>query len=360
MLTKLSTGRICRADSSRRRFANLTLAVFLLAGTASAAQEASQADGFLLGAFFKTQNLIDKAAADLEKVDREIQENDRVIKKAEEIITLARQRDNKPAESAARDALLNARAAKKKNEETRARLELVRNRAVASLGAIQNRLAFISLDPGPKPQVRGLVSNFSGRVQVSKKNGESFDLTSSDIGLLETGDSISTYGASSVEIQTLDGRGTVQLGEYSELKLQEDTPEKQVVELVRGKIYSAVDKVDDFVNMLQDKSERYADKLATIDRQSIDSAIAATKKWANRKLEVRTTVSCGGVRGTKFSVELKNGEETEFAVYEGAVDVSDLKGENTVLVEEGFKVIVTKAGISEPAKIADIDKWWEK
>jgi ferric-dicitrate binding protein FerR (iron transport regulator) len=69
--------------------------------------------------------------------------------------------------------------------------------------------------------------------------------------------------------------------------------------------------------------------------------------------------SCGAVRGTKFSVEAK-GDETEFAVYEGAVEVGDLEGRKTVLVEAGFKVVVAKDAISEPVKIAAVDNWWEK
>jgi len=59
------------------------------------------------------------------------------------------------------------------------------------------------------------------------------------------------------------------------------------------------------------------------------------------------------VRGTRFSVELKNEETTEIAVFEGSVEAGDSKGEKRVLVEEGFKVIVTKDGISGPQKIGD-------
>jgi ferric-dicitrate binding protein FerR (iron transport regulator) len=51
---------------------------------------------------------------------------------------------------------------------------------------------------------------------------------------------------------------------------------------------------------------------------------------------------------------------TEIAIFEGAVDVGDAECAKQVLVEQGFKVIVTKDGISEPQKVADIDKWWEK
>jgi len=339
--------------------AGLALAILLSVGWAPAAQEADQNDSFLLGACFRAQTLVDKAIADLQKVDRDIADDDRMIQKLEDIIAQARQKDNKQAESTARELLLKARSARRKNEETRAALELRRARAVASLGVIKNRM---SSEAGSKPRVGGFVSDFSGRVQVNKKNGETFGLTSADIGLLETGDSLLTYGASSVEFQALDGRGTVKLGEYSELKLEEDSPERQVVELARGRLYSAVDKADDFAAMLESKMGQYRDDLIALPgmgQERLEALQKRLKAWANRKFQVSRGGSCGAVRGTKFSVEVK-GDETEFAVYEGAVEVGDLKGERTVLVEAGFKVVATKDAVSEPVKIASVDNWWEK
>lgn len=342
------------------RLAGLALAILLSVVWAPAAQEADQNDGFLLGACFKAQTLVDKAIADLQKVDRDISADDRMIQKLEDIIAQARQKDNKQAESTARELLLKARSARRKNEETRAALELRRARAVASLGAIRNRM---SSEAGSEPRVRGFVSDFSGRVQVNKKNGETFGLTSADIGLLETGDSLLTYGASSVEFQALDGRGTVKLGEYSELKLEEDTLDKQVVSLVRGKLYSAVDKLDDHVAALQKQAERYGADIETVSgysKEKVLESVASFKKWARRFDVMQPGIPFAmSIRGTKFSAEVKDGK-AEYAVYEGAVEVGDREGRKTVLVEAGFKVVVTKDAISEPVKIASVDNWWEK
>ena len=337
----------------------LALAILLSAGLTLAAQEADQNGGFLLGACFKAQTLVDKAIADLQKVNRDISEDDRMIQKLENIVAQARQKNSQQAESTARELLLKARSARKKNEETRAALELRRARAVASLGAIRNRM---SSEAGSEPRVRGFVSDFSGRVQVNKKNGETLGLTSTDIGLLETGDSLLTYGASSVEFQALDGRGTVKLGEYSEIKLEEDSPERQVVELARGRLYSAVDKADDFAAMLESKMGQYRDDLIALPgmgQERLEALQKSLKAWVNRRFQVTRPGHCGAVRGTKFSVEVK-GDETTFAVYEGAVEVGDLKGEKTVLVEAGFKVVAAKDAVSEPVKITTVDAWWDQ
>jgi len=339
-----------------------TLAIILLVGSISAAQETRPDDACLLGALFKAQDLRDRAAADLQKIDREIQENDRVIKKAEEIIVLAGQRNNKQAESVAREALLKAREARKKNEETRARLETAGTRSAAAYAAIKNRLAS-NRGNGSNSRIQGLVAQYSGRVEIFKKNGEKSYLDGNDPGFLESGDEMTTYGSSSAEVQTLDGRATVQLGESSKIKLEEDTPQGQVLRLVQGKIYSAVEKMDDFANMLQEKTKQFGSDfltVANVSEKEYEAVIKSLRARAQKKFEVRTPSWAMAVRGTKFSVELKNGEATEITVFEGSVEAGDLKGEKRILVEEGFKVIVTKDGISGPQKITEIDKWWDK
>ncbi len=333
---------------------SLGLAILFTCGPIPAAQEARQSDGFLPGFLFKMLDLIDKTAARLQKVNQDIRENDRTIGKAEDIITVARQRNNKQAESVTQDTLRNAREARKRNEKTRAALESTRSRVAASYAAIRKMLAS-GQGKEPGSRVRGMVSDYSGKVQVSRKSGESFDLNNEDPGFLEPGDRIMTGGSSGAVIQTFGGRGTVQLAEYSELKLPEDTPEKQVLELVRGKIYSTVDKAADFEKMLQGKMKEYGKDLLSFPQ----------KGWTgleNRinKLEVRTPGGGYAIRGTKFTVEIRSEETTELTVLEGTVEASDLTGGNPVLVEEGFRIIMTKREFSEPQKIADVEKWWEK
>jgi ferric-dicitrate binding protein FerR (iron transport regulator) len=336
----------------------LPLAILLLAGVVSVAQEASREDGFLLGTYLKTRTLIDKATADLQKIGREIQENGRDINKAEEIIKLAKQRDNKPAESAAREALSNGREARKKNKEIWTRIELVMTRTEAYLATVKDLMAS-QQGQGSNSRIRGIVSRYSGRVEILKKNGEKAPLDGTSPGLLEPGDEIAAATASGAEIQTLDGRGTVQMGGNSRLKLEEDTPDMQALRLVEGKIYSEVDKAEDFAAMLQDKMGQYRNELLALPGTAWDKSEAWFRRLA-KKFEVRTIPHAMAVRGTRFSVEIRDGDTTDLLVFEGSVEMSDHKGEQTVLVEQGFKVVATKDGISEPQKIADIDKWWEK
>jgi hypothetical protein len=152
------------------------------------------------------------------------------------------------------------------------------------------------------------------------------------------------------------------LGESSKITLVEDTAQEQVLRLVQGRIYSAVDKVEDFEKMLQEKIERIGRDFATGEEQyeaMLRSLRAQVMRHA-KKFEVRTP-NCGcSVRGTRFSVELRGGDTTEIAVFEGSVEAAHVKGEQRLLVEEGFKAVLTKDGISGPQKITDMDKWWER
>ena len=314
-------------------------------------------EGFLVGVLLKTWTLRERTEADIQMSDRELQTNDRMIQETENRMAIAVETYNSQAIYAAREPLLKARAARKRIKQARARLDLARTRAEASYAAVRNLLVS-GQGKGPNSIICGLVSLHSGKVKISRKDGKKVALDGSRPRFLEPGDEVMTMGASSAEVQVLDGRAAVQLNEHSRLKLEEDGPQEQVLRLVQGKIYSAVDKVDDFTDMLQDNAGHFEAE------QDLKEAIARTreriKEWTNRKFTMRTPSACCSFRGTKFIIGLMSSGGTEIAIFEGAVDVGDAECAKQVLVEQGFKVIVTKDGISEPQKVADIDKWWEK
>lgn len=61
------------------------------------------------------------------------------------------------------------------------------------------------------------------------------------------------------------------------------------------------------------------------------------------RFSVRTATASVGVRGTEFEV-LATAEATETRVYSGQVEVTPLKGQESVLVGAGQKVVVDKSG----------------
>jgi len=197
---------------------------------------------FLLSVLFKVQELRDKAITEIRKIDMEIKKNEETVRKSQQIITLASQRTNanaRKAEKIARDALMKAQEAKRTNEETRKQWEFQKIRADKSYATIQNML---SQKYDSKQQIKGFMTNYRGNVYILKANGEK---TYPDNGFLEPGDKVWT-GNGTAEIQMLDGRANAKLGPYSEFEMQKDTAQEQVAELLKGKVYMAVDKIDDY------------------------------------------------------------------------------------------------------------------
>jgi hypothetical protein len=353
-LPKRRTGRMA---SRRFYFAGVALAFFLSWGASPGAQEMGDNEGFLVGLLLKNWALRERAVADIQKNDRELQANDRMIKEAENRMAIAVETYNDQAIFAARDPLQKARADRKKLKQTRARLDLARTRADASYVAVRNLLVS-GQGLGSNSLIRGMVCLHSGKAKIFRRDGKEVALDGSNRRFLEPGDELMTTGAGSAEVQVFGGRAVVLLGEHSRLRLEEDGPKEQVLGLVQGKVYCTVDTVDDFAEMLRESALHFE---ADQDLKEATARIREQiKGWTDKKFTVCTGSACCSVRGTKFTIGLLSGGGTEITILEGAVDVGDSERANQVPIEQGFKVIVTKDGISEPQKVAEIDKWWEK
>jgi hypothetical protein len=125
----------------RRSWLALTLGLVAAAVWGFAGSGPGQDESFPPAAYAKARLLLSQVQADLDKIEAEILVNDRTIKKAEDIIALARQKNNAQAETAAREAQRTAREAKAKNEATRARLQDSRRAAQAGLSAAQETMS---------------------------------------------------------------------------------------------------------------------------------------------------------------------------------------------------------------------------
>jgi hypothetical protein len=337
--------------------AGVAFALFFSGGASPGFQEIQVNEGLLAGLLVKTWTLRERALADIQTSDRELQTSEARFQEAEKRMTNAVETYNDQAIHAAREPLRKARADLKKLKQTRARLDLAMTWAEASYAAVR-KLLVSGQGQGSHSLIRGLVSFRSGQVKVFRKNGEEVAFDSTHPRFLEPGDGLVTMGASSAEVLVFDGRASVLLGEHSRLKLEEDGPQEEVLQLIQGKIYCAIDKVDEFADLLQDSARNFESD------QKLTEAVARTgeriKGWTDKKFTVRTPSACCSVRSTEFTIGPTSGGGTEIAILEGAVDVGDAECAKQVPVEQGFRVIVTKDGISEPQKIADIDKWWEK
>jgi hypothetical protein len=336
----------------------------------------------LLGVIFKLEKMRDNAATDLQRYKSEIQKCDSTVRRSKNIIRLARQKGNAEAERIAGSALAKARYAKLKNEELRNSAALRKERAEAALANVRNLLAKqLSI----KAEIRSVVTGQTGRVTIfSKRLNESINLDDNRAAFLESGDEIWTYENSSVEMQFLDGRGTLKLGENSGFRMEEDKTGTQIINMIKGKIHIGVDKLDEYHNMVEEGVRRYKSDAAVVKDEAVGRLVDEYEKYQERKKMsrtgyhpqsslslwpllpapvVRTPTAVCAIRGTKFLVLEDEKRGTEVTVLEGAVEVKAAKGEGSVLVDAGFRIRTTKDGvISKPEKIdlKKIKRWWEK
>lgn len=369
----------------------ILLMAWLFTGHAFASEEPQYNNQFLLSVFFKAQALRDQAIAEIKKIDMEIKKNEETIQKSQQIINLASQRTDvnaRKAEAIAKEALIKAQEAKRRNEEIKREWELKKIRADRSYATIQNML---SQSGGSDNHIKGFITNYTGNAWIVNAEGKQVSLENN---FLKPGDEVWT-GDGTAEIQMLDGRATAKLGPYSKFTIKKDTPEEQIAELLKGKVYMAVDKIDEYAKKMKEKLEQlennedlkkvvknlkedikgYAELIEAgiYCSQQIDFLVRShcIQDYLNKhgyyealhllhKQSLRTPTAVLGIRGTKYTVDVKNQDITEINVLEGSIEVSSLTGDKKVIVNEGYKVIATKNGIGNPEKITNIEKWWEK
>ena len=352
----------------RRKGMYILSALFLLIfyGISFAQDAEIQKSNWLLGVIFKLENMRDKAIADIQKYEGEIQKCDNTISKSENIVRLAQQKGNVKAEIVAREASLKAQEAKIKNEKNRSMAELKKKRSELAIANVRNMLA----DKLSQTQeIKSVVTNYSGNVSILKKNGETIPLENNRSGYLETGDEIWTLGNSSAELQFLEGRGSLKVGEYSKVKMEEDDAGTQVMNMIQGKVNINVEKAENYQKMMEEKIKAYKEDLKTVKdetKQKIVDEYESIKKTSVKfvkRFEVRMVDVICSVRGTQFLVYEDEKKGTEVVVLEGSVEMKRTKGEKTIIINAGYKGVATKDGkLSEPEKIdlSKMERWWEK
>jgi len=346
-----------RATSKRLYLAVAAMAFFLSGGSLRCAQDTGNNESFLVALLLKTSAIKELAVADLERYDRELEMSEKKFQEAEKRMTNAQETHNDQAIYAAREPLLKARAERNRLRQTRERLDMAIKRADASTAALRD-LLISGQSRGGNSLMCGSLSLRSGKATVLKKDGTKAPLKSGRPGFLEPGDEVMTEGESSAEILTFDGRAVVQLGERTQLRLEEDGPQEQVLRLVQGRLYCAVDEAAAFAGILQEQTGKFEADQGL--KEAVARSAVRPEGWADNRFTVRTPNACCSVKGTNFTVELIGSGATGISVFSGAVEVGDPDCRKKVRVQQGTRVTMIKTGISEPRELTDADKWWEK
>jgi ferric-dicitrate binding protein FerR (iron transport regulator) len=215
--------------------------------------------------------------------------------------------------------------------------------------------------------IESVITRYSGRVSVRKKGGGIVEFIESQAGLLEKGDEVMTADDGKVELQFLEGRGTLKVGPDSRVRMEEDDDGTQVMNLVRGKINVGVEKLESFRKVMNEKIKAYESDVTTVKdevtQKIMDSYMATKKAWVKFKgkcqMRTRTPAACCCVRGTRFSIRVDENDNSELVVLEGSVELTGKDESRAIMVNEGYKTMVDKAGkVSEPEKIDLADPAW--
>ena len=362
-----------------------TLVVMLLVCTGSAYAQMTDIQGKsrLLGMIFKLDNLEERAATDIQRYESRIKKCGDTIRKCQNIIHLAQQKGNTQAEKVASDALAKAMNAKRINTDLKHAAELRKKRTESAQATVSKLL---KTDVSSRPEIKSLITDYSGDVYVwSEKQGKTIKLGEDSVFCLKPGEVILTNGNSSVEMQFLDGRGAVSIGEHSKLSIEENEAGSQTINMIKGKIHIAVNKLDEYRKMFEEKLKSYKElENPSTVKDVLMQEIAEEYEQKKDHIEkvksgeydtygflgplgsaplIRTPCVATAIRGTKLLVFEDEKTGTEVVVLEGTVDVKAIKGDESIPVDAGYRIRVTKDGaISKPEKIdlMKIEKWWEE
>jgi hypothetical protein len=340
------------------RFVITFLVLTLLSVSAGAQKPSDNKNIWLAGIISRLENNIKNASEEYKRYDEGIAKCDKTIARSENIISLAREKNNLEAEKIAKEASLKAEIARSKYLRL---LNAARRREFQSRANLDSIKRTITQYSSQTPSVNAVAMNYSGHITIQKANGEQFVLDESRSAFLETGDIITTSEDSKVELEFLEGRGNVVVGENSKLKMERKDDNTDVMNILQGKMKIEVLKINDYEQKMQKEYEENKQNPAFIS-EAYEQMIGALRAKVQKKFSVRTPTFAMAIRGTEFVVNSVDGAGSELIVIEGTVEAESLKDSGTILVNANQKAVIDSDGVLSGPQEIDISKlakWWE-
>jgi hypothetical protein len=261
--------------------------------------------------------------------------------------------DAQKAKPVAEKALMLARQTQKKLKEQKMEYEWRMTRLKEEERSLKDSYSKMASNNN----VAGLVKECSGTVKIMNLQTKKLEDACYSNMPINDGDKITTSSDGRIELKILDGRGNFIVGPDSEVIVKKKSADEEGVEFIQGKVYTKVDKSDEYLQKAKDYIERYKEDLKTI------------KGWTEEKMKeyglkgyrysIKTIGAVLGIRGTEFTVETNKTGFTKISVIEGSVEVS-LTGKNEVTeIPEGYEAIIIGETLTK-RKIERLEKWWER
>ncbi|EDZ63490.1 hypothetical protein CBGD1_1110 [Sulfurimonas gotlandica GD1] len=304
---------------------SLIIILFFLHLNLQAQEKDSSWSSVQLGMIFKFEHQQEEAIEGIKKAQA-------TMIKAQNLISVSKKKNKPDVEAIAYRAFTTAQNNKQRYE--RIKMQIQKN-----ISYIKNKDGFkMKLDN----KITGIITNYTGRVEFTSDKPP-YDVTyinDESAKYIREGDVISTYANSSVEIECLDGRGSVKIGEYSSLKIKKKDDTAEILSLIKGNLDVAVEKAEKFALIIDENVK----KLLNHPMDFTNKEINMLKAKMQRKFEVRTPTAVLAVRGTKFRTNIDKAGRTILDMKEGVVDVTNLKDLSHTLVYAGERLIINIDG----------------
>lgn len=315
------------------------------------------------------QKNITRLSDEISVYEKKILKNENTVSNSGRILKLARENNNKEAERISSEAIMTS---EKTISECRNFIVILNNKKKQYESALASVKKSLASDSALTDKIKAVSLRQTGRVAVTKQNGDQYELKSGQNQFLENGDIITTGNDGMVDLKFLEGRGSVTVGPDSKIKMLNENDSTAVMEVMKGKIYSGIIKADEYekkmVEMYQDFS---ADSLLnsfsqfnsmTPEQRTRFIRNNVLKLFRKEKFEVRTPSAICGIRGTHFSIRVPNANTTELQVIEGKVEVTSVSETMPAMVCGGQSCIINKNGgvpLAVQTDTLNFNKWWE-
>jgi hypothetical protein len=264
------------------------------------------------------QNTLVKVEQMKKLAEEQIKKAENSIAAGNKLLAQAQAQGKTTLESSIHQSIGKARDVKRKSTLNQAR-------AGEAVARIRNLLAQME---GKDLPVQGIITHVSGGGGIMKKGGKFMDLRESSGRIyLEAGDTFMTHPNSKVEVQVLEGNGSIIAGPNSRFVVADDG-------------------VEESVNLLEGAFRM----------------VKAKVRGCSKKFEVRTSGGTCSVRGTEFTVNVAKDESSEIVLLEGQLEIQPIGTTNTIPLEAGQRLRLSKSGLMpapENINTNTIARWWD-
>ena len=296
--------------------------------------------------------------------EKKIVKCENTISNSERILKLSKEGNNKEAERISSEAIVTSKRTITDCQKFILLLNSKKRQNESALASVKKAMESGSTHTN---KTNAVASKHKGNVSIIKQNGEQYALNSAENPCIDEGDVISTSSDGFADLNFLDGRGALTVGPDSKIKMYREKDSTNVLEVMKGKIYSQVLKPDEYEKKLLDIKKCLNEDslhmiLSSYDRHLYIEHFLEMNPPLKRKLEVRTPAAVTSVRGTIFTVSMINENTTELKVIEGKVEMTPANGTSAIMVNGGQSCLMDK-NKKDPQLIQsdslNINKWWK-